>query len=372
MRVLLFGTYDAGRHPRVAILGEGLRRHGVETPEADAPLPLDTAARVAILRRPWRLPVLAWHLLRCWVVLLVRTRRVLRAGPVDAVLVGYLGHLDVLLARRRFPRTPVVLDHLVFAAGTARDRGSAGRAVQGLLRRLDRAALTAADVVVLDTDEHLAAVPADLRHKGVVVPVGASPAWFAARPERAPQPDEPLRVVFFGLFTPLQGAAHIGAALALLAPELAQGSLMATMVGSGQDLDASRAAAGEAPGVTWLPWVEPDDLPALVAGHDVCLGIVGTSHKAQDVVPNKVFQGAAVGCALVTGDTAPQRRALGDAAAYVPTGDPAALAAVLRELSRDRARVAELSHRATLLADSAFSPARVVAPLLDRLHAVTD
>ena len=42
------------------------------------------------------------------------------------------------------------------------------------------------------------------------------------------------------------------------------------------------------------------DLPALVAGHDVCLGIFGTGDKALRVVPNKVFQGAAAGCAIVT------------------------------------------------------------------------
>ena len=72
------------------------------------------------------------------------------------------------------------------------------------------------------------------------------------------------------------------------------------------------------------------NLPALVAGHDVCLGIFGTGDKALRVVPNKVFQGAAAGCAIVTSDTAPQRRALGDAAVLVPPGDPEALAAALR------------------------------------------
>ena len=54
------------------------------------------------------------------------------------------------------------------------------------------------------------------------------------------------------------------------------------------------------------------------------------------MVPNKVFQGAAAGCAVVTSDTAPQRRVLGDAAVLVPPGDPAALAEALRSLAADR------------------------------------
>ena len=79
----------------------------------------------------------------------------------DAVVVGYLGHFDVLLARRLFPHVPVVLDHLVGASDTATDRGVGGGARQRLLRRLDDAALAAADVVVVDTDEHRAALPSE-------------------------------------------------------------------------------------------------------------------------------------------------------------------------------------------------------------------
>ena len=90
------------------------------------PLRLDTAGRVAMLRQPWRLPTPR------------RQAAALLAGAgapgppgagepaPDAVLVGYLGHFDVRLARRLFRGTPIVLDHLVSAAGTARDRGLAG------------------------------------------------------------------------------------------------------------------------------------------------------------------------------------------------------------------------------------------------------
>ena len=125
-------------------------------------------------------------------------------------------------------------------------------------------------------------------------------------------------MVFYGLYTPLQGTPVIGAALS----RIAGAPIEVTMIGSGQDAAATRAAAAANPAVRWLDWVPAADLPALVAGHDVCLGIFGTGDKALRVVPNKVFQGAAAGCAIVTSDTAPQRRALGDAAVLVPPGDP--------------------------------------------------
>ncbi len=110
----------------------------------------------------------------------------------------------------------------------------------------------------------------------------------------------------------------------------------------------------------WLDWVPAAELPALVAAHDVCLGIFGTGDKALRVVPNKVFQGAAAGCAVITSDTAPQRRVLGDAAVLVPPGDPAALADALLRLADDREALLKLRHAARQLAAERFTPEQVV------------
>jgi hypothetical protein len=159
MRVLGFGTYDARSHPRVRILIEGLRAHGDEVEECNVPLGFDTAARVRMLNQPWRVPLLVLRLLRCWALLARRGRRAAGRFDPHVVLVGYLGHFDVLLARVLFPRRTIVLDHMVSAAGTAKDRGSAGGVVQRLLRALDRLATASADVVIVDTDEHLGALP---------------------------------------------------------------------------------------------------------------------------------------------------------------------------------------------------------------------
>ncbi|HEY0804026.1 MAG TPA: glycosyltransferase, partial [Pseudonocardiaceae bacterium] len=133
------------------------------------------------------------------------------------------------------------------------------------------------------------------------------------------------------------------------------------------DAAATRSAAAGNPAVAWLDWVPATELPALVAGHDVCLGIFGTGPKALRVVPNKVFQGAAAGCAIVTSDTPPQRRALGDAALLVPPGDPAALVSAIGRLADDRAELDRLRHAAHRLAIARFAPDQVVAPLLAAL-----
>jgi glycosyltransferase involved in cell wall biosynthesis len=367
MRVLLFGTYDAVAHPRIAILGEGLRASGVEVAECNAPLGLGTAARVAMLAQPWRVPALLARLARRWLTLARSAGRMRRP---DVVLVGYLGHFDVHLARLLFRGVPIVLDHLVSASGTGRDRRLDGGPRRALLRMIDAAALAAAAVVLVDTEEHRAALPERYRSRAVVVPVGAPAGWFAAAARAGLEPGGqadghgPLRVVFYGLYTPLQGTPVIAAALSLItgAP------IEVTMIGGGQDAAAARAAAAANAAVRWVDWVPAAQLPALVAAHDVCLGIFGTGDKALCVVPNKVFQGAAAGCAIITSDTAPQRRALGPAAVLVPPGDPRALADALLRLAADRAGLASLRGQAARRAAERFAAGQIVAPLLHRLR----
>ncbi|WP_020017726.1 glycosyltransferase [Promicromonospora sukumoe] len=376
--MITFGTYDAARHPRTAVLVAGLRAHGVKVTELNRPLGFSTAERVRMLQQPWRLPVLAVRLLRCWAGLTADTLRLRRAeGRPRAVLVGYLGHFDVLLARLLHPRAVVVLDHLVFAGDTAADRGATGLRVR-LLNGLDRLATACADVVVTDTEEHRQMLP-DPR-KGVVVLVGAPDDWRAplvenrtsqvetrpslVEPVETPAPTTPLSVVFFGLYTPLQGAPVIAEAVR---DAVAAGApLRVTLVGTGQDLARTRETLAGTPGVTWHDWVEPGELPALVAGHDVCLGIFSDTPKGLRVVPNKVYQGLAAGCVVVTSDTPPQRRTLGESLELVPPADAAALAARLTELT-DPAALAAAQERASEGRDR-IRPQAVTEPLAAELR----
>ncbi|MBA8810024.1 glycosyltransferase [Promicromonospora sukumoe] len=360
--MITFGTYDAARHPRTAVLVAGLRAHGVKVTELNRPLGFSTAERVRMLQQPWRLPALAARLLRCWAALVSDAVRHRRAeGRPAAVLVGYLGHFDVLLARLLYPRSVVVLDHLVFAGDTAADRGAAGLRVR-LLTSLDRLAVACADVVVTDTDEHRRMLPDP--DKGVVVLVGAPDEWRTPPVSTSSTGEGSLSVVFFGLFTPLQGAPVLAAALRDAVA--ARAPLRVTMVGTGQDLPRAREVLAATPGVTWHDWVEPGELPALVAAHDVCLGIFGDTPKGLRVVPNKVYQGLAAGCVVVTSDTPPQRRALGEHVELVPVADAAALAAELVRLG-DPAALAAARARAARGRDR-IRPQVVAEPLVAELR----
>lgn len=370
MKILGFGTYDIRSHPRIKVILEGLSvQHTVR--ELNRPLGLGTAQRVKALQHPTAAAAFAFSLARKWGSLIVGTRAFRGKRKPDALIVGYLGHFDVILARLLYPRTRIILDHLIFASDTAVDRGlvakgPVGKIKQSLLTFLDRMAIKAADIVLLDTDEHATLMPSRQSHKARVVPVGAPRAWFVDPEEKTgKETSSALSLVFYGLFTPLQGAPTIAKALAILEERAIDVDV--TLIGEGQDANEVRCLLpkGKHVSVNWSTWVEAEKLPHVVASHDVCLGIFGTSLKAQRVVPNKAYQGIAAGCVLLTSDTPVQRRTFGEAPIYVPPGEPEALANAIESLRDPKVR--ESAREACLAIRARFSPDRIIRELSEEL-----
>ena len=233
MRVLFFGTYERD-YPRNAQVAAALRRAGVEVAERHEP--------VWTGGEQWRAGART-------VLRLLAAEVRLALGPrtdADAVLVGYPGHLDLAAARRVAGRAPVVFnplvslwDTLVEDRGRFRDGSTAARA----LRRLDRRALRAADLVVADTHanaEYMAGLAGLARVE--VCFVGAEERLFMpAEVER-----EPATVLFVGKLIPLHGLETILAA-ARLTPDL-----RFRIVGDGQ----LRGLLDDRPAnVEHVPWV---------------------------------------------------------------------------------------------------------------------
>jgi 2-polyprenyl-3-methyl-5-hydroxy-6-metoxy-1,4-benzoquinol methylase/glycosyltransferase involved in cell wall biosynthesis len=272
-------------------------------------------------------------------------------------MVGYVGQFDMLLAwlLTRLRAVPLVFNPLVslydtFCAdrGLVRPSSLSGR----MLWLLDVLACRAADLIVIDTDEHAAYFAQHLRvprERLYTVVVGADDRFFRRHPLPTRQPGEPLDVLFVGKLIPLHGVEHILHAAALLA----DAPLHFTLVGSGQH----KALAQELVqtlglrNVTLVDWIDYASLPQRYAEADICLGIFGGSEKAMRVVPNKVFQAMAVGRPVLTADS-PAIRAtfqVGTELLTCAPADPADLARQLRSLVADadlRARLAAQSYAA--------------------------
>jgi len=315
LRVLLFGTYERG-YPRNAQVSAALRRAGVEVAERHEP--------VWTSRDQWRAGLRT-------AVRLLRAEVRLALGPrtdADAVLVGYPGHFDLPAARRVAGGAPVLFNPLVSLWDTlVEDRGrfQAGGVAALTLRRLDRWALRAADLVVADTQanaDHFAALAGLERVESCFV--GAEERLFT--PGDAAR--EPGTALFVGKLIPLHGLETILAAARLL-PQI-----RFRVVGDGQlrDLLDDRP-----PNVEHVAWVPYERLPDELHRATCALGIFGTSAKAARVIPNKAFQALACATPLVTADTPAARELLvdGESALLVPPGDPDALAAAVSRVCDD-------------------------------------
>ncbi|MBI5198182.1 MAG: glycosyltransferase [Nitrospirae bacterium] len=348
-RVCYFGTYDKNR-PRNRIMIEGLKKAGVEVLECHEPVwnDLEDKSRVPVGRR-WIFP---FRFLRAYVCLIFRY---LTLGRHDAVMVGYLGHFDMLLARplARMRRKPVVFDAFLSLYDTVvedRKLFRTGSLPARFLFWIDRTACRISDRVLLDTQAHIDYFVETFRlspKKFRRVFVGADERLFYPCEEEGER-TSPLKVLFYGQFIPLQGVEILVRSAKLLEDE----EVAFTLIGKGQVSAEIHRLAVELgiSNIHWIEWVSYERLQEAICRSDVGLGIFGDSMKARRVIPNKAFQILACRRPLITGDSPAARELLshGESALLCRMADPHALAEAIRDLLRDpllRRRIAEGGYR---------------------------
>lgn len=335
MRVVYWGTYDTGK-PRTRILLRGLRENGVEVTEIHADVWSGVEDKSGVTGSQRLRLLLRWLCAYPALVL-----RYLRAPRHDAVVVGYLGQVDVLVlwVFAQLRGVPVVWDAFLSLHDTVvEDRRlvSARQPVAWLLFALEWLACRAASRILLDTRAHADHFAAKFRvspERFVVAFVGVEPETFPRCTEGGSRraPDAPLMVLFYGQFIPLHGIETIVRAAQMTTQE----KIDWVLIGHGQEEDRIRALIETGPPLRlrWIPWVDYGDLNGWIRRADVCLGIFGDSGKAGRVIPNKAFQILASGASLVTRDSPAIRELLSpdtQGVGLVPPADPAALAEAVR------------------------------------------
>jgi len=197
--------------------------------------------------------------------------------------------------------------------------------------------------------------------------LGADTTVFRQAP--APPRNGRLRVLFYGSFLRLHGVQTILEAAALVNDK----RLEFVLLGDGPEHAAVVAAARESglDAVEFQPWVPYETLGRIVADAAIGLGVFGTSAKTQMVIPNKVYQMAAVGRPIITADTPAVREVFthGETAWLCPPGDAAALADALRVLRDDPGLRARLGRQAATLMAERFNPTAQAQRLAEILGA---
>jgi glycosyltransferase involved in cell wall biosynthesis len=355
--VLVCGGWDTGPgYPRPLSLIGALRNQGFDVAECRVEMPFSGAEKRRVMARPWLWPQVALRSASARRELDSRLREAIRVRTPDAVLVPYPGHLVVRWVRSVFDGK-VVLDLFLSAYDTVvldRRRFRPGSVAARWLRRLDRRACEAADLVLLDTPdhaEHVAELTGTPPSRFDWVPITDAQAPAAAAPYPAPEPGGELAVLFFGTGVPLHGLPHL-----IEAVRRSAGVRLSLVGGSPAERELARRLLGDR--LRLLPeFVTREQIGAELDRCHLVAGVFGDSAKAECVVPYKVIHGLAAGRPVLTADTPAIRRLLspGVDCLTCPAAEPEALAAVLAAVRADPSELPAIARAGRTAFETRFS-----------------
>lgn len=290
-----------------------------------------------------------------------------RVPAPSLVWVPCFRHRDVSAAYRFCTRNrvPLLFDPLISAYDKQvyekQKFSPDSRPARSLLKR-ERQLLQKADIVLADTKAHAVFFHQALgvpEHRIHVVPVGAEEGLFKPQNRVGPSPGDPLEVLFYGSFIPLQGPQVI-----VKAARCYEGpSVNWRLVGSGPLREKCEREAEGLSNVFFEDWVPYQKLPDLINHADILLGVFGTTPKAERVIPNKFYQAAACGRPIVTMSAKSYPNALLERTdtgiSWVPAGDATALAAAVAKLACYPETLPELSAQVRQSYESCFSMAHI-------------
>ena len=334
--VLFWGTYDKGK-PRNRILLKGLLENGVHVSECHVSV-WENVEDKSQIRGIGRKAHFIIKLIAAYPVLVYRFFLIPRP---DVVVVGYLGHLDVLVLWlfAKIRRVPIVWDAFLSLYDTIvcdRKLLSKRNPMSMLVYCWEWLACRAANRVVLDTRAHADYFSQQFKMPGDKIDVafvGAEPENFPVSPVKNKnlKDHNNFIVLFYGQFIPLHGIETIIRAARLLA----ETPIKFVIVGDGQEAKKISDLLKEYPldNLSWIKWIQYPQLQLKIQQADICLGIFGKTEKASRVIPNKVFQILLSGKPLITRDSPAIRELLNTDMAgiyLVPAASPDALAAAIQ------------------------------------------
>lgn len=312
MKICFFGIYDS-TYSRNSVLLAGLRAAGAEVIEC---------------REDWRDPERYRKL-----------RQSLKAlnNDYDFVYAAYPSPVPTILAKL-ISRKPVISDafYSMFDS-VVNDRRKflrwSPRAIKLLI--LDWLGVLFADRVIVDTNAHK-----EYWSKWFLVnPRKISTVYLGINDEvfkhaLVREKDYTL-VSFQGTYIPLQGAVKIVEAANLCRDHQ---DIRFRMVGNGREYPLARALADRygLGNIEFVGQVPLAQYYTYMVEADIILGIFGDRKKTTRVIPNKVYEGLAVGRAVITMDTGAVREIFTDADMLMVRNDSRSIADGIIKLAADR------------------------------------
>jgi glycosyltransferase involved in cell wall biosynthesis len=230
----------------------------------------------------------------------------------EVIFVGVFGHYDVWIAwvLAKLFRKRLVFDSFISYYDTlVSDRKSFSKysLTAFYTYLLDFLAVHLADKVLLDTSTHAKYFMDQFKlnpQKVYFVYIGADPDFFI--PGSLKKSSKKLIVEFHGSFQPLQGVDYIVKAADILKEEK---DIHFKIIGDGQTKKEviSLAESLRIKNIEFISRLSLSEIKKIINNSDICLGIFGSSQKANRVIPNKAYESLALKKPLITMDSQASR-----------------------------------------------------------------
>lgn len=350
--ICFFGTYES-TFPRTITLNQACQKLGIKALECHIPFWEQKREKLEFFSLKSGIKIV-FQLIFIYIRLIIRY---MQLEDHDAVVVGYNGYFDMPLAKllAKIRRKPLIFTPVFPLYETSvEDREYINRdsISSKFIHLIDETCCRLADLIIIETEAYLKYYCQEFnisKEKFHKIPLGADEKNFASQSEERSHDSDRLRVLFYGKFIPLQGIPYIIKAAKLLEKNK---DIAFEIIGSGQLSEDIRKLSDqlEIKNISFVDWVNYCKLPNHIQKADICLGIFGTTHKAQRGIPIKVYEAMAMKKPVITGDSPAARKVLKHRtnAVLCPMGDHEALAKsilLLKENKDLREKIAESGYQ---------------------------
>lgn len=246
-----------------------------------------------------------------YVETLVRFLKIRFKENPDIYLVGFRGHEIYWLIRLLAKKKKIIFDEMMSpwdAFAGEKNGYSRSNLISKLLYIIEKNILHNADIVLTDTEAHVEFLTTQFKlekEKTVAIPVGTDEHLYSDGVDRISEKRfRNFLVFFYATFLPLHGVDYVLEAASLLQDI----NVSFLIVGGRGRTKALREITKKIntynlPNLYHKEWVEPEQLPNIIANSDLCLGgPFGGTPQARRVVTGKTYQFICMGKPTIIGE----------------------------------------------------------------------
>jgi glycosyltransferase involved in cell wall biosynthesis len=304
LNVCFFGSYDKTYTSNKLIL-QGLRENNIPVVEINAHIKVTALTT----REGMTWGQIIKRILRKYKIFSEIVKKFGEFRKTNVIYVGYPGHVDVYpayIAAKLFGKKLVFNPLLIVYVGFSEEQGILNKKslLGKVIKETEKVGYNLCDMVFADTPMQKEFLKNEMRvaeDKISVLPIGADNKGYEYS-EYNNTKSKKINVVYYGLYAPIHGVEYLIEAARKLRDDQ---DIEFTMVGSGNKYEETLSMAKKynLQNVNFYPNVFEGEHLKYLQNADIFVGFLKKHSSVDKVIPNKVYQGLALGRAVLTADS---------------------------------------------------------------------